>query len=115
MVGIDIVEVARIGRLKDLYGPKFLNKVFTDDEIRYAEGKKRADESLAGRFAAKEAFMKAKGRRLPWKSVEICSGGLGKPFILFEGARFDGVSISHERAFAVSAVVIDGPERKGSP
>ncbi len=114
MVGIDIVEVARIGRLKDLYGDKFLRKVFTDDEIRYAQGKKRTDESLAGRFAAKEAFMKARGKRLPWKSIEICSGGRGKPFILFEGARFDGVSISHERSFAISAVVIDGPELKGS-
>ena len=63
---------------------------------------------MAGRFAAKEAFMKAKGRRLPWKSIEIVSGHRGRPFILFEGAKFDGVSISHERSFAVSVVVIDG-------
>ena len=41
MVGIDIVEVSRIGRVKDRYGDKFLAKVFTDDEIRYARSKRR--------------------------------------------------------------------------
>ena len=116
MVGVDIVEVSRIGRLKDRYGEKFLTKVFTEEEIRYARSKRRGNESLAGRFAAKEAFMKARGRRLPWKSIEVCSGERGRPFIIFEGAMFQGVSISHERAYAVSVVVIDGPgNRKGSP
>jgi holo-[acyl-carrier protein] synthase len=112
MVGIDIIEVSRIGRLKGLYGAKFLTKVFTDGEIRYAGAKKRTDESLAGRFAAKEAFMKAWGQRLPWRHIEICSGEQGKPFILFRGARYDGVSISHERSFAVSMVVIGDWERQ---
>jgi holo-[acyl-carrier protein] synthase len=114
MVGIDIVEVSRIGRLRDLYGAKFLEKVFTGEEIRYATAKKRAEESLAGRFAAKEAFMKAWGERLPWKHIEIKSGEKGRPFILFRGMRYDGVSISHERAFAVSMVSID-KERRNSP
>ena len=112
MVGIDIIEVSRIGRLKGLYGAKFLSKVFTDGEIRYAGAKKRADESLAGRFAAKEAFMKAWGRRLPWKHIEICSGEHGKPFILFQGVRYDGVSISHESSYAVSMVAIGEGERQ---
>jgi holo-[acyl-carrier protein] synthase len=108
MVGVDIVEVSRIGRLNARYGEKFLSKVFTDDEIRYARSKIKGDESLAGRFAAKEAFMKARGRRLPWKSIEVRSGDRGRPFILFEGAMFEGVSISHERSYAVSVVIIDG-------
>jgi holo-[acyl-carrier protein] synthase len=112
MVGIDIVEVSRIGRLKDRYGAKFLEKVFTGEEIRYAAGKKRDDESLAGRFAAKEAFMKAWGERLPWKHIEIRSGERGRPFILFRGGRYEGVSISHERSFAVSTVVIDVIDRE---
>lgn len=106
MVGIDIIEVSRIGRLKGLYGERFLEKVFTDEEIRYAGAKKRADESFAGRFAAKEAFMKAWGRRLPWRHVEIRSGERGRPFILFRGVRYDGVSISHERSLAVAMVIL---------
>jgi holo-[acyl-carrier protein] synthase len=105
MIGIDIVDVARIGRLRERYGRKFLQKVFTENEIAYAAAKRRTDESLAARFAAKEAFIKAQGRALPWKAIEICSGEGGKPFILFEGNCFD-VSLSHERAYAVAVVAI---------
>jgi holo-[acyl-carrier protein] synthase len=106
MIGIDIVEISRVGRLRDEYGDKFLRKVFTEGEILSVEKKKGANQSLAGRFAAKEAFMKAFGRRLPWTGIEVRSGEKGKPFIVFEGTRFEGVSISHERTFAVAVVLI---------
>ena len=106
MIGIDIVEVARIERLRKVYGDKFLNRIFTVQELGYVMGKRRSAESLAGRFAAKEAFMKAWGRRLSWKGIEVRSGERGNPFILFQGKRFDEVSISHERNFAVSVVRI---------
>jgi holo-[acyl-carrier protein] synthase len=106
MVGIDIVEVARIERLKNLYGDAFLAKIFTGQEAAYAGGRRRWAESLAGRFAAKEAFMKAWGRRLPWKGIEVCPGERGNPFVVFQGLRYDEVSISHERTFAVAVVRI---------
>jgi holo-[acyl-carrier protein] synthase len=106
MVGIDIVDVSRISRLRKRYGGKFLSKVFTDNEQRFVATKRRSDESLAARFAAKEAFMKAQGRRLPWKDIEVGSGERGRPFILFRGNRFDGVSLSHERRYAVAVVTI---------
>ncbi len=107
MVGIDIVEVARIGRLREAYGDAFLRKVFTVQEAAYAAGKRRWAESLAGRFAAKEAFMKAWGRRLPWKGIEVRSDGSGNPFVVFQGVRYDEVSISHERTFAVAVVRVE--------
>jgi holo-[acyl-carrier protein] synthase len=106
MVGIDIVDVARIGKLRTLYGHKFLSKVFTEGEIAYSTGKARADESFAARFAAKEAFMKSQGLRLPWKDIEIVSGDNGKPYIIYNGRRFDDVSLAHERSFAVAMVSI---------
>lgn len=106
MIGIDIVDVSRIARLRERYGDKFLEKVFTAEEQCFAAAKRRSDESLAVRFAAKEAFMKAQGRRLPWKEIEVRSGERGRPFILFQGDRFDGVSLSHERAYAVAVVTI---------
>lgn len=106
MVGIDIVDIARIGNMLERYGERFLNKVFTDEEIRYAQGKRRVRESLAGRFAAKEAFMKAMGRRLSWKEIEISQVD-GRPHICYKETLYKGVSISHERAYAVSMVVID--------
>ncbi len=106
MIGIDIVDISRISRLQTRYGDKFLDKVFTEGEKGFAAARRRSDESLAARFAAKEAFMKAQGRRLPWKDIEVCSGERGRPFILFRGDRFDGVSLSHERTYAVAVVTI---------
>jgi holo-[acyl-carrier protein] synthase len=105
MVGIDIVEVARIARAVENHGDRFLTRVFTGEEIRYVEGKKGAHQSLAGRFAAKEAFMKALGGKLEWKEIQVSEVN-GKPFILWRGERYEGVSISHEKAYAVAVVVI---------
>ncbi len=97
MVGIDIVEVARIAKAVERHGDRFLNKVFTEEEIEYVEGKKGAHQSLAGRFAAKEAFIKALGVKPDWKEIQV-SEVKGKPFILYRGERYGGVSISHEKA-----------------
>jgi phosphopantetheine--protein transferase-like protein len=105
VVGIDIIEIIRMKNIIDRYGDKFLNKVFTHDEIRYASNKHRIFESLAGRFAAKEAFIKALGKKVPWKLINVLQSN-GKPYIECLGERYDGVSISHERAYAVSVVVI---------
>jgi holo-[acyl-carrier-protein] synthase len=105
VIGIDIVDITRMTGIMERYGDKFLNKIFTDEEIRYAQGKKRVQESLAGRFAAKEAFMKAFGKRLPWKEIEISQVD-ARPFIRYQNTLYNGVSISHERTYAVSVVVI---------
>lgn len=105
MVGIDIADVSRIAQAVDRFGDRFLHRVFTDEEIRYAGRKKNKYQSLAGRFAAKEAFMKAVGRGLSWKEIKVLEEG-GRPFIIYEGKRYDGISISHEKAYAVSVVVI---------
>ena len=105
MIGVDIVEVSRIAQAVNRFGDRFLNKIFSDEEIRYVERKKNKYQSLAGRFAAKEAFMKAVGRGLSWKEIKVLEEQ-GKPFIIYKGTRYDGISISHERAYAVSVVII---------
>ena len=106
MVGVDIVDIARITAAVEKHGDKFLEKVFTEQEIAYARTKRRMGETLAGRFAAKEAFIKAQGRAIPWKEIEIHREG-NRPFIVYKGNRFDSVSISHERAYAVAVVTIE--------
>ncbi len=108
MIGIDIVDIRRIAKMVERYGERFLEKVFTPAEVRYAGGKRRKEESLAGRFAAKEAFMKASGRRLTFTDIEVLSES-GRPFIMYRGVRFDDVSISHERSYAVSVVILKEP------
>jgi holo-[acyl-carrier protein] synthase len=102
-VGVDIVDVGRIGSMVERHGDRFLKKVFTEGEVAYATAKKRMFESLAVRFAAKEAFMKAVGRRLPWRDIEVAMRG-STPSIRFGGKTYDGVSLSHERAYAVAVV-----------
>src|SRR5512136_1564752 len=103
MIGIDIVDIARMTKTVERYGDRFLEKVFTAKEIKYAKGKRRIGETLAGHFAAKEAFIKAMGKSLPWKDIEVHHED-SRPFIRFHEKRYDGVSISHERAYAVSVV-----------
>jgi len=105
VVGIDIVEIARIAGAVERHGERFLRKVFTDVEITWAQGLRREYEFLAGRFAAKEAFMKAMGRRLPWQEIEI-DRDQGRPLLRFRGETCGEVSISHERAYAVAVVVV---------
>ncbi len=110
MVGIDIVDIARIGRALERHGERFLEKVFAPSEIARAKTIRRPQEYLAGRFAAKEAFMKASGKRLAWTEIEVLNEE-GRPFVVYRGKRYNGVSISHERSYAVSVVVFEEMNR----
>jgi holo-[acyl-carrier protein] synthase len=111
-IGIDIVEVYRIRDLANHYGDRFLKKIFTTAELATCLAKVRPSESLAARFAAKEAFAKAwTGPVLPgWHDVEIVMEG-SKPEFRLSGLA-EGVkarlSISHTHLYAVAVVWIDG-------
>jgi len=72
--GIDIVRIERIEKIIKKWGESFTNRVFTHSERQYCEKKKSGYQSYAGRFAAKEAFLKALGLGLnvvSWKDVEV--------------------------------------------
>jgi holo-[acyl-carrier protein] synthase len=88
-VGVDLVEVERIQRaLEDSrIGTRFRDRVFTAREIQYCDKKRRGRyESYAGRFAAKEAVMKALGRgwgsKVCWLDIEVQRAHSGKPEII---------------------------------
>ena len=113
--GVDIIEIPRIQRLLDLYGERFLLRIFTQEEIDYC--RKRAP-NLAGRFAVKEATMKALGtgvRGVGWKDIEVIRHPSGAPSIKLHGraemraerlgVQEISVSISHSREYAVAFVV----------
>ena len=121
-VGVDIVEVERVRRLRGKYGDKFLNKIFTDLEIKICMGSKRVDQMFAGRFAAKEAVMKALRAGLftgvNFKEIEI-SGGVNAPprirlhahavrAAIRAGATRFSLSLTHEREYAVAVVIVEG-------
>ena len=111
-VGVDMVEVERIQKaLEDSrIGKRFRDRVFTANEIQYCEKKRRGRyESYAGRFAVKEAVMKALGRgwgsKVCWLDIEVVRARSGKPEVVLHektarlaeelGIRRWSVSISH--------------------
>lgn len=113
-VGFDIIEVKRIEKLAER-NPRFLQKIFTPAEISYSQGKRNKYQHLAARFAAKEAFFKALGRRINWKDVELTNLSSGKPQLTIksrEGIPFSNlhVSISHLADYAAAVVILEAKE-----
>ena len=113
-IGIDIIEVHRIASLKD--NQRFLKRCFTPDEIEYCFRKRFPEQSLAARYAAKEAVGKAIGSGvgnsyLPWLDVEVIRS-IGKPSIKLHGKMqkalsqpFFLLSLSHTKEYAAAAVI----------
>jgi holo-[acyl-carrier protein] synthase len=118
-VGTDIVECLRIGRMIERHGEIFLQRVYTEREIRYCQERKRSTEHFAGRWAAKEAILKCLGsgwsRGISWTDIEIRNDFAGQPRVLMCGGAKDLaqrlriadilVSISHCRAYATAHAV----------
>ena len=107
-VGVDIIEIPRIRESVRKFGSSFLTRVFTQAELDFCLKKSEPASSLAGRFAAKEAFRKAYGSPLRWKDVEIVREESRPPRIIFMGRRHAAaVSISHSRGYAIATVIIE--------
>src|ERR1035438_9437921 len=119
--GIDIAEVDRIKAVIERFGRRFLERVFTAEEIRYCESKANKAERYAARFAAKEAGMKAIGtgwsRGVNWRDIEVRRLPGGRPTIVFHGkaaeifAKLGGVrahlSITHTKQSAMAYVILE--------
>ena len=118
-IGTDIIECERIGRMLVQHGERFTSHVFTDEEVRYCSGKKVVEQHFAGRWAAKEAVLKAFGTGwiagIAWKDVEVVIQTGGKPTIrLHRGATQKGnelgivevlISISHCKSHATATAI----------
>lgn len=84
-VGIDIIEIDRIESAARQWGKRFLDRVYTDAEIEIC---RHRVSSLAARFAAKEAVMKALGtgaKSISWREIEVLADGDGKPLVRLYG------------------------------
>jgi len=116
-IGIDLVEVSKIRASHKRFGKRFLSKVLTKGEIAYCEKKKNLYQSLAVRFAAKEAFKKALtplwSKPIDWQEVEVVKAGYKVPrlrlsprFQKVVGKKLVSLSLSHTEHFAVAVVLI---------
>lgn len=114
-IGIDIVEIARIRQAIARWGEPFLRRVYTEQELKLY---RRNPQSLAARFAGKEAVVKLFGARktgIKWRDIEVLSLPGGQPFVnLYGKAQSEAnklglkeinISLSHSKEYAVAAAI----------
>lgn len=119
-IGIDVVEVERIGSSMAEFGDRFADRVFTASERDYCERQKRPEIHYAARFAAKEAVAKALGtgigKDLAWLDMEVRRRDSGEPevFLSGDGAKFADkiklaqikISLTHAQHYAAANAVV---------
>ena len=120
-MGIDVAEVERIRGAIERHGEVFLRRIFTAKEREYCERFKNKFERYAGRFAVKEAAMKALGtgwsRGVRWVDLEVVRQKGGKPTLLLTGearkiadqlgVKHMALSITHTAAQAFAQVIFE--------
>jgi holo-[acyl-carrier protein] synthase len=120
-IGLDATDLPRIAETLKRYGDRFLHRIFTEQEIAYCTRRRDPVPHLAGRFAAKEAAMKALGtghsRGVLWKDIEVVRGG-GPPQLQLHGGaarraesmqvRRSLVTITHSETLALAEVMLFG-------
>ena len=120
-LGLDATDIERIADTLERYGERFLRRIFTDGEVAYSTRRREPAIHLAGRFASKEAAMKALGtghsQGVLWRDVEVIRRG-GPPQLQFHGGaarRFQAMggrssllTITHSDKLAIAQVLILG-------
>jgi holo-[acyl-carrier protein] synthase len=122
-MGIDVTEVARIRAvIEAAHGGRFLRRVYTLDEVAYCQQFRNKYERFAGRFAVKEAAMKALGtgwsRGVRWVDLEVVRQPGGRPTLALKGeakkiagalgVKNIAVSITHTAEQAIAQVILEG-------
>lgn len=120
--GVDLAEVARIRAAIGRHGQRFIERVYTPAEIAYVERKANRFERYAGRFAAKEAGMKAIGtgwkRGVRWQDFEVANLPSGRPTLQLHGqaariaeqlgVKLISLSITHTAELGMAHVILEG-------
>jgi holo-[acyl-carrier protein] synthase len=126
-IGTDIIECLRIAQMIERHGELFIHRVYTPDEIGYCQSRKQSTQHFAGRWAAKEAVLKALGtgwrRGISWRDVEVRNTPGGRPVVSLRGGAQDVVeelgiremlvSISHCRSHAMAYALALGGKSSG--
>jgi holo-[acyl-carrier protein] synthase len=119
-MGIDIADQTRFQRSLDRQGERIIQRIFTENEIVICQRYRKNVEHFAGKFAVKEAFMKAIGKetaKIEFKEIEVLNQENGAPYILTHGKAKEAVeklgitkihiSISHDANIAAAVVILE--------
>ncbi len=125
-IGTDITECLRIARMIERHGELFINRVYTAHEIAYCQQRAQATQHFTGRWAAKEAVLKALGtgwrRGISWRDIEVRNEPSGKPVLAVKGGAKEVIeqlgitevliTISHCRSHATACAVAVGEKKE---
>lgn len=123
-IGTNVTECLRIARMIERHGEFFINRVYTPEEIRYCQNRKQTTQHFTGRWAAKEAILRALGvgwqRGITWCDIEVRSEPGGRPVVGVRGGVKELVeqlgvtdilvSISHCRTYATATAIAIGKQ-----
>jgi len=92
-VGSEVIECLRVARMIERHGERFINRIYTSAEIRYCNSRVQATQHFAGRWAAKEAVLRALSVRsrksFDWRNIEVLRDEGGRDAVSFRGAARD--------------------------
>ena len=120
-IGIDLVENSRLEKIIEKWGSKFLQRVFSDEEIQYCGKHVQSSIHYGARFAAKESFLKALGiglgRGVKFKDIEVMHDKNGKPALDLQGGAKAQIgkrkitkihlSLTHTKKYATAVVILE--------
>lgn len=123
-IGTDITECLRVARMIERHGELFICRVYTPTEIEYCRNRRQSTEHFTGRWAAKEAVLKAIGtgwvRGISWRDIEVINQPGGRPIVHLRGGAeqaagkrgisYVHLSISHCRTHASAFAVAVGED-----
>jgi holo-[acyl-carrier protein] synthase len=118
-IGIDLIETDRVKKALEKWGDSFADKILTPEEKKIFDTKEIKAPFLAGRFACKEAVIKALGEflteRVPFRQIEILNDPYGKPVVSLDKSILDKIpgkkimiSLTHERTMASAVAILTG-------
>jgi holo-[acyl-carrier protein] synthase len=120
-IGVDLIEVERIENSLARFAQRFLQRVFTEGEIKYCQSMAFPARHLAARFAAKEAVSKAFGtgigKTIGWRDIDVHNKESGEPFVVLVGraqslakernVRSILITLSHTHHHAIAVIVLE--------
>ncbi len=117
-IGIDIVHIPKFKQVIGKWGDRFKNRIFTQNELAYCNGRRFSEQHLAARFAAKEAFIKALGRGVKFSDIEILNNQAGKPYIDIAELKIRNpkseirnfkthLTLSHDGDYCIAQVIVE--------